>query len=77
MLTAFFHFVKMLNDVIAFFSGKAVKIPYVYDKGLMPFVIVHTFETPPHIEGCFALVYMDHLCVLYVALYLHMSESVV
>ena len=43
----------------------------------MPFVVVHTFEAPSHLEGSLTLVYIDHLYIHEIALYLHMGESVI
>ena len=77
MLAAFFHFVKMFDNIIAFFGSKVIQVPHIDDEGLMPFGVVHAFEAPPHLEGSLALVYMDHLSICEIALNLHVSERIV
>lgn len=76
-LKAFFHFIEVNIDIVAFFGSETIEVPHVDDKGLVPFVVVHAFEVVPHVEGCLTLVYMDHLSICNVALYLHTCEGIV
>jgi hypothetical protein len=76
-LMALNHFIKVCNNVIAFFSSKAVKVLQVDDEGLMPFIFMHACKASLHIKGSLALVYMNHLRVGEIALYLHLCEGIV
>ena len=43
----------------------------------MPSIVMYAFEAPPHLKGSLALVHVDHLSICEVALYLHVSESII
>ena len=74
---ALFHFIEMYVNIVTLFSSESIEVSYIDDKGLVPIVVIHIFKIVPYVEGCFALVHIDHLSIYNVALYLHTCEGII
>ena len=74
---ASFHLIKMINDVVTFFSCETIEVAHVDNKGLVAFIVMYALQTLPHLMGSSTLADVYHLWLSNVTLYLHVGEHIV